>query len=208
VIVVTIEPGGDSDTVPTATHYLAGDLTNRSASLSVGAMPALGDDFSSAAGQYILATPTDSVDTNEASGVWFLALVGGEPQAGLALPMLPAGWAYEGWAVIAGHPVSTGRFLSAMGFDDAAPFGGPKSGPPFPGEDFLHEAPDGLTFPTDLSEQQIVLTIEPEPDDSPGPFALKPLVGMVPAGAVDHANYALENRSSGFPTGMATALQR
>src|SRR5262249_33478934 len=112
--------------------------------------------------------------------------------------------AYEGWAVIGGTPVSTGRFTSASGSDQAAPFSGPNPGPPFPGEDFLKAAPPGLSFPTDLSGQTLVVTIEPDPDDAPAPFVLKPLVGTVPATGVDHKDYVLDNKAVGFPSGTAT----
>ena len=49
-VVITIEPAGDIDDIPTATHYLAGSVLNGMADLSVGHAAALGDDFSSAAG--------------------------------------------------------------------------------------------------------------------------------------------------------------
>src|SRR5262249_31984693 len=150
-IVITIEPSGDTDDVPSATHYLAGPVSGTSAALSVAAPQALANDFRSASGVYILATPTDQDNTNELSGLWFLDLSRGSPAAGLVLPALPAGWKYEGWAVVGGRPLSTGRFISASGPDEAAPFSGPLPGPPFPGEDWLRNAPTGLTFPLDLA---------------------------------------------------------
>ncbi|MCH6560749.1 hypothetical protein IH799_10410, partial [candidate division KSB1 bacterium] len=73
-IIVTIEPAGDTDAIPADTHYLSGSLANLSASLSVGHAAALGDDFTSASGKYILATPTDGAANNENSGIWFLDL--------------------------------------------------------------------------------------------------------------------------------------
>ena len=123
---------------------------------------------------------------------------------GLDLPQLPAGWAYEGWVVIDGTPVTTGRFTAVAGVDQSAPFSGPDSGPPFPGEDFLNNAPQGLSFPTDLAGQVAVISIEPTPDDSASPFALKPLVGEIPQDATDHVDYDLANQSLGFPTGTAS----
>src|SRR5262249_41453412 len=190
-IVVTIEPKGDTDALLSPPPSLAGTVAAGSAALSVGAAQALGSDFRAAAGQYILATPTNSVTTDEKSGVWFLDLSSGTPAAGLSLPALPLGWAYEGWAVIGGTPVSTGRFTSASGSDQAAPFSGPNPGPPFPGEDFVQAAPAGLS-------------VAPAPDAAPAPFVLKPLVGMVPATGVDHKDYVLDNKAAGFPTGTAT----
>lgn len=77
-------------------------------------------------------------------------------------------------------------------------------GPPFPGEDYLENAPAGLTFPTDLAGGTAVISIEPFPDDSPAPFTFKPLVGSIPQGADDHVNYDLDNNAAGFPTGTAS----
>ena len=202
-IILTIEPFGDSDTVPADTKYLSGSVTDLSASLSVGHSAALGDDFANASGTYILATPTDDDDTNENSGIWFFDKSSGGPRQGFDLPTLPAGWVYEGWVVISGTPVTTGRFTDLAAPDLAAPYSGSKGGPPFPGEDFLQNAPAGLTFPIDLSGATAVVSIEPAPDDSPGPFTLKPLVGDIPADAVDQVTHNLDNNASGFPTGTA-----
>ncbi len=202
-IVITIEPSGDTDAVPAATKYLGGNISGASANLTVAHAAALNNTFSTAAGKYVLATPTDGDGNNEKSGIWFLELPP-PPKQGLQLPALPAGWAYEGWAVINGTPVTTGRFTNAAAADLSAPFSGPQGAPPFPGEDFLKNAPAGLTFPTNLSGGAAVISIEPEPDDSPAPFTLKPLVGSIPANAADHFTYALDNKASGFPSGTAT----
>jgi len=160
------------------------------------------NDFSSSAGKYILATPTDMDDSNEASGIWFLDNSSGAPAVGLELPVLPKGWAYEGWAVINGVPVSTGTFTSATGQDDTASFSG-AGGPPYPGEDFLNNAPDGLSFPTDLSGGKAVISIEPVPDNSPAPFVLKPLVGDIPANAPVHSALDIDQHLN-FPAGVAS----
>ena len=179
-IIITIEPAGDTDTIPASTHYLSGDVSGLAADLTVGHGAALGDSFANASGKYILATPSDGQDTNETSGIWFLDISSGSPRQGLQLPTLPDGWEYEGWAVIDGTPVTTGRFTDAGAPDLSAPFTGPGSTPPFPGEDFLQGAPPGLVFPTDLRGGKAVISIEPEPDDSGAPFTLKPLVGDIP----------------------------
>ena len=163
--------------------------------------------FLLAAGSYILATPTNDLDTDENSGIWFLDLSGGSPAAGLELPALPAGWNYEGWAVIDGVPVSTGRFNALDEADLDAPYSGPRDGPPFPGEDFLFNAPAGLAFPVDLSGGAAVISVEPSPDDASAPFTLKPLFGEIPSGAEDHVTYPLRNNAQGFPAGIATMQQ-
>lgn len=197
--ILTVEPQPDPTPSPSDVHILAGDFSGDNSVLSISHGAALGNDFSSSAGAYILATPTDMDDTNEASGIWFLDNSSGAPEAGLDLPTLPKGWAYEGWAVIDGVPVSTGTFTSVSGQDDAAPFSG-AGGPPYPGEDFLSNAPAGLSFPTDLSGGKAVISIEPVPDNSPAPFVLKPLVGDIPTDAPVHSVLNIDQHLN-FPSG-------
>lgn len=187
MFVLSIEPAVDPDPAPAATKILAGAFTGDLAMVDSNSIVG---DFSSASGTYILATPTDMHDTNEASGVWFLDNSSGSPMTGLNLPTLQDGWKYEGWAVIDGTPVSTGTFTSVDDFDDNAttsPFKGDSGdGPSYPGEDYLQNAPAGLTFPTDLRGTTVVVSVEPFPDNSPMPFTLKPLAHMVPNDAMTH----------------------
>jgi len=202
--VLTIEPIPDPIPDPSSTHILAGDFIDFDAPLSVGHPGALGDDYSGIDGKYILATPTNGDNTDELSGIWFLDLSSGSPEVGLTLPTLPDGWKYEGWAVISGIPVTTGTFTAVDMVDEADPYSGPDPGPPFPGEDFLVNAPPGLTFPTDLSGMTGVISIEPDPDNSTAPFLLKPLVGGIPSNAMDHITYMIDsNVANSFPTGTA-----
>ena len=199
--VLTIEPSPDSDPAPSSVHVLAGDFSNNTANLTVAHPAALANDFTSAAGKYILATPTDGMMNNELSGIWFLDLSSGAPATGLSLPTLPEGWAYEGWAVIGGVPVSTGTFTSVDGEDDAAPYSGTMGGPPFPGEDFVANAPGNLSFPTNLAGGTAVISIEPVPDNSVAPFTLKPLVGQISNSAADHETFTM-GQNLAFPTGQ------
>ncbi len=199
--VLSIEPSVDSDPAPSAVKILAGDFSNNTATLSVGDGAALGNDFSTAAGSYILATPTDALSNNENSGVWWL-VPGGTPS--LTLPTLPSGWRYEGWAVVNGMPLSTGTFTNVSGADDAAPYSGPNAGPAFPGEDFLTNAPSGITFPLDLSNANVVISVEPFPDNSEKPFLLKPLVATVPANATNGTSYNMNNNNTTNPSGTVT----
>jgi hypothetical protein len=118
--------------------------------------------------------------------------------------MIPAGWKYEGWTVIDGQPVTSGKFTAVGEIDEDDPFSSTMDGPPFPGEDYLLNAPSGLTFPTDLSEGTAVISIEPDPDNSPGPFTLKPLVGGIPAMAMDHFTYDMMKNLGSFPSGTAS----
>ncbi|MGI8893460.1 MAG: anti-sigma factor domain-containing protein [Bacteroidia bacterium] len=199
--VLTIEPHPDPNPAPSNHKILAGDFSGNTATITVGHPAALGNSFMSAMGKFILATPTTATMADEKSGAWFIDVSSGSPMAGLDLPTLPSGWIYEGWAVINGIPVTTGKFMQENMADMAAPFSGPLPGPPFPGEDLIMNAPSGLSFPTNLSGSKIVVTIEPYPDNSPMPFFLKPLAGDVPANAMDHTTYPLMNISSMFPSG-------
>lgn len=202
--VLTIEPAVGDDPAPADAKPLGGAITNCVAELTHAHPAALGDDFSTAAGQFIIATPTTAADmTDDYSGVWFIEVTADGPVAGLDLPTLPAGWVYEGWAVIDGIPVSTGRFVDATMPDDFGGFSGPDGAPPFPGEDFIVNAPAGLTFPTNLTDGgTIVLSIEPEDDDSPAPFAFKPLAASVDGAEVGTAIQLAAG--PGFPSGEAT----
>lgn len=206
--VLTIEPNPDTDTAPSSVHILAGSFTSGSTSTTVSTNhdSALKTDFTEATGNYILATPTDGSNTNEKSGVWWLDNSSAPTlSAGLTLPTLPDGWKYEGWAVIGTTAVSTGKFTLAAGVDDSNTFSGTGSGPAYPGEDFLMSAPSGLTFPTDLSGQKVVISVEPDPDNSPNPFLLKPLVATVPADAMDHSLLSMTNNAStSNPSGSVT----
>lgn len=170
--VLSIEPATDNDPAPAATKLLAGD-------------------FSSSWGKYILATPTDADDSNEASGVWFLDNSSGSAAVGLGLPTLTDGWKYEGWIVLNGTPISTGTFTDPATADDNAatsPYKGTTgNGPGFPGEDYLIGSAAGVNFPTDLKGATVVVSVEPYPDNSTLPFTLKPLAHSVPTDAANHS---------------------
>ncbi|SNR34342.1 anti-sigma factor [Lutibacter flavus] len=201
--VLTIEPEVGDNPAPSKVHILAGDFSGNSGQLSIGHGAALANNFSTANGKYILATPTNGADNDENSGVWFLDLSSGAPAVGLSLPTLPEGWKYEGWVVTSGTPVTSGKFTSVDAVDEFDGFSSTMDGPPFPGEDYLVNAPSGLTFPVDLSGGKAVISIEPDPDNSPNPFLLKPLVGDIPANAVDHTTYDL-GQNLNFPTGTVS----
>ena len=101
------------------------------------------------------------------------------PNQVLSLPTLPNGWVYEGWAVVDGTPYSTGTFSSVTGSDsDGA---GPTAGPDMVR---LHSPVRiSLIRALSLTPSTAVISIEPVPDNSPAPFALKPLVGTVGSAA-------------------------
>ncbi|MBV1860594.1 MAG: anti-sigma factor [Nannocystaceae bacterium] len=197
--VLTIEPKFGDDPAPSSTHIVAGPFVEGVAQLSTNHGAALGTDFLGAKGGFILETPTTAgVAEDFDQGVWFLEPAAG-PGAGLELPELPAGWRYEGWVVGEAGPVSTGTFTdpSAADRDGAGPTAGPDGAPPFPGQDFINPA-------MKLVGTTVVLSVEPDPDDSPAPFFIKPLAGGVAdegAGVFQElGNIAAESQVSGLAT--------
>lgn len=199
--VLSIEPIPDTDPNPAATKLLAGDFVNNSATINsdnivVDPMSTVIRTLGASSGKYFLGTPTDgNTNMNEESGVWFIDNSSGSMMAGLSLPTLSAGWQYEGWVDFGnGNVLSTGTFTSATGADTSPGFSGPQAAPGFPGEDFLTNAPAGLTFPTDLKGKTVVISVEPVPDNSPEPFTLKPLAHPVPNTAMP---YVVETLGAG-----------
>jgi hypothetical protein len=201
--VLTIEPKSGDAAGPTDVHLLGGDFAGNTSQLSIAHGAALGNDFTNASGKYILATPTNGGETDENSGIWFLEITSNGPAVGLNLPTLPAGWKYEGWAVTGGKPITSGKFTSVTGVDEFDGFSGSMPGPPFPGEDYLINAPSDLSFPLDLAGGTAVISIEPVPDNSPAPFLLKPLAGGIPEDAIDHTTYEI-GQNLNFPTGTVS----
>jgi hypothetical protein len=199
--VLTIEPTTGDDPAPSDTHIVAGDLAEGSAQLSIAHAAALGDDFTGAVGEYILAAPTGGEGTPFQYGIWWL-IPGEPPSPGLALPVLPAGWAYEGWVASADGPVSTGRFTDAAAADSdgAGPDAGPETdaAPPFPGQDFVdpsRDLSDGYTA---------VISVEPDPDDGAAPFFIKPLVHPIASVEPPTTQVMDNNAEATSPTGTAT----
>lgn len=197
--VLTIEPTVDPDPAPSNTKYLIGNFSGNSATVNTAVV----GNFSASTGKYFLATPTNG-DLNPNAGVWFLDATGASLVAGLNLPTLDAGWKYEGWVVSGTTVLSTGRFTNPNGPDDSGIYSGPLPAPPFPGEDFLRNAPAGLTFPGNLSGATLVISVEPFPDNSPMPFTLKPLLHTVASPAVTGTTINMTRNLTGFPTGTVT----
>jgi hypothetical protein len=197
--VLTIEPSPDNDPSPAHTHYLAGDFSGNTANLTVADGAALGDNFGQAVGSYILNTPsTASDDTDYSSGIWWLDPMAG-PGPSLELPTLPEGWVYEGWVVGQSGPVTTGRFTMVSGDDSdmGGPAAGPDGVPPFPGQDYIDPMMDLIGYAA-------VISIEPEPDNDAGPFALKPLVDMNVEDVGIGVLQGMTNDAASFPTGTAS----
>ncbi len=201
VFVLTIEPAVDADPGPADTHVLAGGFSGGTAALSIGHAAAVGDDFTTAMGSFILNTPSSAgTDDDFDQGIWWLNPAAG-PGPSLTLPALPSGWMYEGWVVGPAGPVSTGRFSMASGVDSdaAGATGGPDAAPPFPGQDFIDP-------PVVLIGYAAVISVEPDPDDGAGPFAIKPLVDMNIEDVGIGVLQSMETVPGNAPSGTATIV--
>ena len=202
---ITIEPEDDSLGTPT-TYLLGGDVDGTSATLTTEHEAGMYASFSTLSGKYILATPTNGTGNDELSGIWFIDNSSGFASKGLNVPDLSSTWSYEAWVVIDGTPVSTGTFSSPSDADDSLLYGSTQTAPLFPGDDFLLNAPAGLTFPLDLSGKSVFVTVEinPDPDpDTPSPFKI--LEADIATGATDHLTYTMQViASSNIPSGTAT----
>jgi len=201
MFVLTIEPAVGDDPAPADTHVVAGAFdADGVAQLTTLHPAAIGTDFGDASGVYILQTPsTASIPEDYDQGIWFV-----EPGmgAGLDLPALPAGWAYEGWVVGADGPVTTGTFLATDAADDDAggPTAGPDGTPPFPGQDFIDP-------PMLVSGTTIVISVEPVPDNAPAPFFIKPLVDMTAEDVGPAVMQAMDNVAADDPAAGVAALR-
>lgn len=209
--VLTIEPSPDSDPAPSAHKLLAGDFNSggSTANISTATAPGVGD-FSNAAGIYFLRTPTDETmgnNMNDENGIWFGNPATMPPSAGFTLPTLSSDWVYEGWIVAGGIPISTGRFSDFGARDGSNMFSGTQAnaGPPIPGEDFFNNAPAGVNFPLDLRGKTVVISVEPEPDNSPAPFLLKPLLSAISDSAQTAPTvHNFQQNLSSVPTGSVS----
>lgn len=175
--ILTVEPAVGDVPEPSELKVMAGDISNGSADITLDVAPALGEgvDFSGASGYYLVAAPTAAGMAGfENSGVWFLDNRSGSMEEGLNLPALGSDYVYEGWVVTDAGPISTGTFTSLSGADNESPFS--NGGPDFPGEDFVTDAPTGVTFPLDVTQLNVVISVEPANDLDPAPFFIKPLV--------------------------------
>lgn len=191
--VLTIEPATETGadlTSPSGWIFSKGDFTNNTASPSTNdALYDGASNLETATGSFFLKAPSVGTVGSDANGIWFINAL--PPTAGgfTNLPTLANGWIYEGWVVVPNSnggmtPVSTGRFsdpnMADVSFFGAASnneFKGPNGVPPFPGEDFIvnpNNRYPGVTFPIDLQNATVVISIEPTMNDAETPFGLKP----------------------------------
>ena len=219
---VTVTPTSiDSAKGPGIYKIIAAKIAANSGVFNLGNEQILDFNFETAQARYILNTPTDTSDTNLKRGIWFVNLdtifteikdTSGvvieidtvvSRTSGLELPELPENWFYEGWAIFGNDTVSTGRFIKPAGQDSSLNYGaGLANGYNFPGEDFINNPPQGVTFPADLSGTEVLITIKPPyPVNAYKPFTLIPFKTMIPANSQSEKVYTMQNNAASFPSG-------
>lgn len=219
--IVTNNNVADTLAGPSVYKIIAAKVIANNGTFNIGNELILDFNFDDAYGKYFLDTPTDTLNLNLKSGIWFADLdttieeikdtlgnvIGLDTiitkQNGLNLPELPDGWLYESWIILNGDSLSMGDFSNPAGADNSLNYGaGLSGGFPFPGEDFFTNAPAGLNFPTDLSGSDVFVSIKPNhPAGSNVPFVLVPFVGTIPGNAEAQKVYSLLNNVSSFPQG-------
>jgi hypothetical protein len=181
-LVITYEPRGDADALPSPHRLLAGSIRNGRAGLTVqGALTAGDAALRERPGQFTMFSPSDNFrngyPSNEESGIWLFNMAPREtPQNDMWVRLTPLqpGWVYEGWMV---RDVDTpnavwlsyGKFLpdatGAVNSRDDTGWGefsgvtdylnGEEE---FPGDDWIsnplgYQMPGGLSLPLNLREK-------------------------------------------------------
>jgi len=148
---------------PSSRKILTGAFGSNSTDLSVNNVIS---NLSTISGVVTILTPTDgNSDQNESSGIWFADSIdrADGPLAGLNIQDANDGWSYYAWIETNGTMLQIGGFTKAGGSDDFAGYSDiAAAGLGFPGEDFLTNAPAGVTFPLDLSGAKVIVTAQPD----------------------------------------------
>lgn len=211
----------DSAKGPSSFKIIGAKVAANVGTFNIGNEQILDFDTETAQAKYVLDTPTDTSGVNLKRGIWFINLdttftdikdtsgvvIGTDTivdnTSGLELPELPTGWFYEGWVIFGNDTVSTGRFIKPFGADSSSDYGaGLASGFNFPGEDFINNSPSGVTFPSDLSGAEVLITIKPSyPVNAYKPFTLIPFKTTIPINCEAKKVYTMQNNTATFPSG-------
>lgn len=208
--VLTIEPASESGSDlenPSGWIFAKGAFSGANATASTNdALFSGAANLETATGKAFLKAPSVGSVGSDANGIWFINALPPTSGGFTNLPALGNGWIYEGWVVVNNTPVSTGRFsdpnaadVSFFGAMFNNEFKGPNGVPPFPGEDFIvnpNNRYPGVTFPIDLRNATVVLTIEPTMNDAESPFGLKPFVQALSNQATGTA-FTIDNKYAG-----------
>jgi hypothetical protein len=200
---------GDStviDTIfePSSYKIMAATIAGNIGNLSVGHEDLNDFDYQLGSGKYMLDTPTDNYGSNPESGIWFVSKdTADQIAAGLDLAVAAGGWRYEGLVNLDGNILSTGKFRSPKSPDESNQYSDSTGAAyPFPGEDFLINAPESVSFPTNLKGKNVVIQLHPPyPARSEEPFTAIPLSVAIPNDAQVGTILDFQNTADSFPSG-------
>jgi len=194
-LLITIELPGTSPGSPSGMQILSGTFVDGVADLTVP----ISRDIRNAAGSLRVFTPTDGPDTNETSGFWMQDR-NGDPS--LDTPDTTAALVYETFIDISGRSLPVGRFEVPDAADDVNQYSEELfPAPERPGEDLLRNAPEGLSFPTDISGARVTISLEGRRNDFVQRSQLVVLEAILPLGLRGGEQIAFVNRTDSFPTG-------
>ena len=200
---------GDStviDTIfePSIYKIMAANIAGNVGHLTVGHKDLNDFDYLLGSGKYMLDTPTDINGTHPESGIWFVSTDSAEQiVAGLDLPSCFGQWRYEGLVNLEGKMLSTGKFINPIKPDGSKQYSDTTgTAYPFPGEDFLINAPEAVTFPTNLKGKNVLIQLHPPyPKRSQEPFTAIPLSVLIPSNAEIGTVLDFQNTADTFPSG-------
>jgi hypothetical protein len=206
-VLITIQPPGYFDTVPSNIKVLGGSKQLQgnelvyNLTMSYSDILPVSSQFAASSASYILASPTTGTASSEyRRGIWFTADTNGTA-AGITLPVLSdtSEWTYQAWVV---KDISGEKFYNIGRFDDPNASDNNQQcqqNPPLmqwlhPGHDWLQANCPGGFLPdiTDLTQDySVLITLEPRFEQGSelfSPFYIKILtgtIGSLPFGAVN-----------------------
>lgn len=193
---------GDAKT-PGKQVFLRGAVAKGKAKLDA---PIQAADYQKATGAFVLDNPVTVNDKDDFNGLWFSRYVSRRYAPALDLPESPDGWMYEGWVMVGGVPLRTGKFRTGTDASDWDGYSG-RSGaselitmgmPPMPGQDFITRLPRGVpTGPNlpNLGGATVLVTLENATlaGEETYPSPIRVFEGKVPTPAAHNVTYELVN---------------
>jgi hypothetical protein len=218
-IIITIQPPGYSDTIPSNIKILGGAKQQSGSSLVfdlsmsyIDILP-VSSQFTAATGSYILASPTKGTASSDyRRGIWFTKDTLGST-AGLSLPNLPdtTEWTYQAWVVDNSNSLyiyNIGRFDSPHARDNnqqCEQLGGLVWN--VPGHDWLQfNCPGIIPDVTNLENNySVIVTLEPRYEQGQAlglPFYIKLFSGNIAAVSFGSMQSLSNGFSSTVPSGQ------
>lgn len=218
-VIVTIQPPGYFDTIPSNIKIIGGAkvLQNGSLNFSMSMsyaeiLPSAGI-FSAAESKYLLASPTSGVASQEyQKGVWFSLDTNGS-SAGITLPVLSdtAEWIYQAWVIDRNNTAyiyNIGRFSDPNLNDGYNQCQGASSPWNLPGHDWLQaNCPGVIPDIVNLGSGSYELRITLEPRFEQGialsvPFYLTLFSGNISNTAFGQVQQLMNRSSANLPSGL------